>query len=118
MLEKKIRRYKLMDAHRELVRKGLYRQAQLVLRLLREGKVTLWLDDDSWAVESLCEGLGCRIWYAGNGNKAVEALREHLSELEYQYEKALQSEVEAQIAYRAGMIEGVRKSLQILEKFI
>ncbi len=71
MLEKKIRRYKLMDAHRELVRKGLYRQAQLVLRLLREGKVTLWLDDDSWAVESLCEGLGCRIWYSGNGNKAV-----------------------------------------------
>lgn len=62
MLEKKIRRYKLMDAHRE---------AQLVLRLLREGKVTLWLDDDSWAVESLCEGLGCRIWYSGNGNRAV-----------------------------------------------
>lgn len=25
-------------------------------------------------------------------DKAVEALREHLSELEYQYEKALQSE--------------------------
>ena len=68
MLEKKIRRYKLMDAHRELVRKGLYRQAQLVLRLLRDG---LWLDDDSWAVESLCEGLGCHIWYSGNGNRAV-----------------------------------------------
>lgn len=51
-------------------------------------------------------------------DKAVEALREQLSELEYQYEKALQSEDEAQVAYREGMLEGVRKSLQILEKFI
>lgn len=51
-------------------------------------------------------------------DKAVEALRDHLSELEYQYEKALQSEGEAQVAYREGMMEGVRKSLQILEKFI
>lgn len=60
-----------MDAHRELIRKGLYRQAQLVFRLLRDGKVTLWLDDDSWAVESLLEGLGCRIWYEGRGYRAV-----------------------------------------------
>lgn len=51
-------------------------------------------------------------------DKAVEALREHLAELEYQYEKALQSEGKAQVAYREGMLEGVRKSLQILEKFI
>lgn len=71
MLDKKIRRYKIMDAHRELIRKGLYRQAQLVLRCLRDSKVTLWLDDDSWAVESLLEGLGCRIWYSSNGNRAV-----------------------------------------------
>lgn len=71
MLEKKIRRYKIMEAHMELIRKGLYRQAQLVLRALREGKVTLWLDDDSWAVESLLEGLGCRIWYDGRGYRAV-----------------------------------------------
>ena len=71
MLEKKIRRYKIMEAHMELIRKGLYRQAQFVLRALREGKVTLWLDDDSWAVESLLEGLGCRIWYDGRGYRAV-----------------------------------------------
>lgn len=71
MLEKKIRRYKLMDAHRDLIRKGEYRAAQLVLRLLRDTKVTLWLDDDSWVVESLCEGMGCRIWYDRNGYKAV-----------------------------------------------
>lgn len=71
MLEKKIRRYKIMEAHMELIRKGLYRQAQLILGALREGKVTLWLDDDSWAVESLLEGLGCRIWYDSRGNSAV-----------------------------------------------
>lgn len=71
MLENKIRRYKIMGAHRALIRKGLYRQAQLVMKSLADGKVTLWLDDDSWAVESLLEGMGCRIWYDGRGNKAV-----------------------------------------------
>lgn len=71
MLEKKIGRYKIMEAHMGLIRKGLYRQAQLVLRALREGKVTLWLDNDSWAVESLLEELGCRIWYDSRGNRAV-----------------------------------------------
>lgn len=60
-----------MEAHMDLIRKGLYRQAQLVLRALREGKITLWLDDDSWAVENLLEGLGCRIWYDGRGYRAV-----------------------------------------------
>ena len=33
-------------------------------------------------------------------DKAVEALRERLAELEYQNKKALQSEGEAQVAYR------------------
>lgn len=71
MLELKIRRYKVMEAHIELVRKGAYREARLVLRLLREGKVILWLDDVSWNVESLLEGLGCRIWYDRRGYKVV-----------------------------------------------
>ncbi|GKH50328.1 hypothetical protein CE91St46_14390 [Eubacteriales bacterium] len=53
-----------------------------------------------------------------SGDKSVEALREHLSELEHYYEKALQSEGEAQVAYREGMLEDVRKSLQILEMLI
>ena len=71
MLEKKIRRYKIMDLHRELTRKGQYGAARKVLTLLAEGKVTLRLDDDSWAVESACEKIGCHIWYASNGNRAV-----------------------------------------------
>ncbi len=71
MLEKKIKRHKLMDIHRELVRKGEYEVARMLLKLLRYGKVTLWLDDVSWSVERICEELGCHIWYSSNGNKAV-----------------------------------------------
>lgn len=71
MLEKKIRRYKLMDIQREFVKKGEYEVARLLLKLLRDGKVTLWLDDTSWSVERICEELGCYIWYSSNGNKAV-----------------------------------------------
>lgn len=53
MLEKKIRRYKLMDAHRELVRKGLYRQAQLELKEKKHGAlywicVGWWLKPILW----------------------------------------------------------------------
>lgn len=40
MLEKKIRRYKLMDAHRELVRTGKLYEAYLVLKLLRKGNLS------------------------------------------------------------------------------
>lgn len=36
MLERKIRRYKLMDAHRKLVREGKLLEGRLVLYLLRE----------------------------------------------------------------------------------
>jgi phage gp36-like protein len=73
MLEKKIRRYKLMDAHRDLTRRGKYGQAKLVLRLLKNGKVRLGLDDDSCAVEIICEGLGCRINY-GRGYYSATAI--------------------------------------------
>ncbi|GFI23412.1 hypothetical protein IMSAGC011_02200 [Lachnospiraceae bacterium] len=35
MLEKKIRKYKLMDTHRELVRQGKLLEARLLLKFLR-----------------------------------------------------------------------------------
>lgn len=76
MFEKKIRRYKLIDAHKGLVKTGEYRQAQLVLRMLQEGKVTLRLDDESCAVECLCERLGCPIWYDRRGYTAVAHFEE------------------------------------------
>ena len=70
MLEKKIRRYKLMDEHRRLVREGKFREANTVLYLLRKGSVKLGLGDESYTVESLCEELGCRIRYSINYNIA------------------------------------------------
>ncbi len=56
-----------MNEHMRLIREGLYRQAQIVLELLGKGKVTLGLDDDSFAVEMLCEKLKCRIRYDSRG---------------------------------------------------
>ena len=56
MLERKIRRYKLMDAHRKLVREGKLLEGRLVLYLLREGRISLGLGDEAWNVERLCEG--------------------------------------------------------------
>lgn len=67
MLEKKIRRYKMMDAHRELVRKGKLLEAWLVLELLRKGSIKLYLGEVDYAVECLCEELGCRMNYDRNG---------------------------------------------------
>ena len=68
MLEKKIRRYKLMDEHRRLVREGKLREANTILYLLRKGSVKLGLGDESYTVEILCERLGCRIRYSRSYN--------------------------------------------------
>lgn len=69
MLEKKIRKYKLMDTHREWVRQGKFLEARRLLRLLRDGKVALGLGDTDWIVEKLCEDAGCRINYSTSYNR-------------------------------------------------
>lgn len=74
MLEKKIRRYKIMDAHREFVRAGKYQQARAILQLLRKGKVSLGLGDESWEVESFLETVGCRFSYGRGGYTATAYL--------------------------------------------
>lgn len=66
MLEKKIRRYKLMDEHRNLTKQGKHEQAKLVLVLLRKGSVKVGLDDVSFEVETMCEKIGCRTSYGRN----------------------------------------------------
>lgn len=70
MLQRKILRYKVMDAHRTLVKEGKFLEARELLRLLRKGHIKLWLDDVSWNVESLCEKLGCKIFYSSRGYTA------------------------------------------------
>ncbi len=74
LLEKKIRRYKVMNAHRNLVRQGKFLEAKEVLRLLRNGRVVLGLDDVSWEVERICEELGCRINYSHRWYTAIVVL--------------------------------------------
>lgn len=66
-LERKILRYKLMDTHRSLVREGKLLEAREILRLLRKDSIKLGLGDVEWAVECICEELGCRINYSGRG---------------------------------------------------
>lgn len=70
MLEKNIRRYKLMDTHRKLVRAGKYLEARLMLELLRNGRVILGLSDVEWNVGALCDRLGCPSRYSGSGYTA------------------------------------------------
>ena len=65
MLEKKIRKYRLMDAHRKLIRQGKLLEARQLLKLLRNGTISLGLRDTDWAVEKLCEDAGCHISYSG-----------------------------------------------------
>lgn len=67
MLKNKIRRYKMMDAHRNLVKTGKLPEARLILRLLRNGIITLDLSDTDWNVETICEKLDCQITYSRNG---------------------------------------------------
>lgn len=73
-LDQKIRRYKAMEKHRMMVRKGQLKAAKLMLRLLRTGSVSLGLDDDSWTVEIACEELGCRLFYDSRGNRVTAYL--------------------------------------------
>ncbi len=71
MLEKKIRRYKIMDAHREMVRRGKYRQGWLLLQFLRKGNISLGLSDECYEVECLLEKLGCPVRYGRSCNTAI-----------------------------------------------
>lgn len=71
MLEKKIRRYKLMDTHKELVRHGKLSEARRLLKLLMNGKIALSLGDADWVVEKICEDAGCYISYSHRYNTAT-----------------------------------------------
>lgn len=73
-LEKKIRRYKLMDIHRDLIRTGKYQEAVLILKLLRRGYIKLYLGDTDFSVECICEEIGCRTNYGRNGYTATVIL--------------------------------------------
>lgn len=54
-----------------MVRKGQLGAARI---LLRNGRVCLGLDDDSWIIEKACEELGCYIYYDRRGYSATAHL--------------------------------------------
>lgn len=74
MLKRKMLRYKVMEKHIELVRTGKFKQARIIFSLLRNGKVKLGLDDDSYEVEIILENLGCRMSYDRRGYTATAHL--------------------------------------------
>jgi hypothetical protein len=67
---KRIMRWKVMNLHREQVKRGEMEEAHLVLRLLRRRVVKLYLDDTSWNVQMALEDIGCKINCMRNGYTA------------------------------------------------
>lgn len=70
-MKNKMLRYKLMELHAEYVKHGQYEEANLILCLLRRGRVRLGLSDVNWTVERDLEELGCRISYSRHGYGAT-----------------------------------------------
>ena len=62
--EKKSKRLAIMMKHRELVQQGSLEVAQVLLRLLRRGRVSLGYGDAEYTAERVLEKLGCVITYS------------------------------------------------------
>lgn len=60
-LDLKLKRYKLIEEHRSLVRSGRFLEAKRVLYFLRTGFIRLAFDDVSWGVEQVLDGCGFHI---------------------------------------------------------
>ena len=53
----------LMEQHADLVREGDYYAAQLLLRFLRKGSISLYLDDISHGVEKILDTVQVSVRY-------------------------------------------------------
>lgn len=67
-IKDKLLKYRVMETHINLVRRGNYGEARLVLRLLNNGHIKCGLDDDAFRVEGRMEALGCAVRYSRNYN--------------------------------------------------
>ena len=65
-----VKRWKAMELYTKLVRAGQLEEARMILRLLRNGHITLWLGDIDWNVQCALESISFPVWYSRNGNKA------------------------------------------------
>lgn len=60
-LDLKLKRYKLFEEHRSLVRSGRLLEAKRILYFLRTGFIRLAFDDVSWGVEQVLDDCGFHI---------------------------------------------------------
>ncbi len=71
MLQKNIRRYKIIEKHIEWVKNGEYIAARNLLWLLRKGYVKLGLGNTDYETESFLESIDCPVFYGRNGYTAT-----------------------------------------------
>lgn len=71
MLQKNIRRYKIVEKQIEWTKSGNYLAARNLLWLLRKGYVKLGLGNTDWQTESFLEGIGCPVRYDRNSYVAI-----------------------------------------------
>lgn len=64
MIDKQIRRYKIIEKHIHYTAHGMYDEAKLLLKLLINGSVKLGLEDYEAIVEFFLEDIGCKKIYS------------------------------------------------------
>ena len=69
-----VKRWKVKRLYSAFVRGGQFSEGRMVLRLLRDGLITMRLDDVSWNVQTALEHIGHPVWYSRNGCKAEARL--------------------------------------------
>ena len=62
--KKKMLKFRLMEFHKELIKKGKYMEAKKVLVLLIKEKLPLGLNDSDYYLEERFQKIGCRISYS------------------------------------------------------
>ena len=67
MIQRNIRRYKVIEKHIEATKNGQYGVAKNLLFLLRRGHVKLGLGDVDWETERFLEEIGCPEYYSSRG---------------------------------------------------
>lgn len=70
MLKQNIIKYRLMETHKKLVRRGDLLLAREILHLLRHHKNVAGLDDVGCQLEIISQECGCNIRYGRNYNLA------------------------------------------------
>ena len=71
MLRKNIRKYKIIEKHLELTRRGNYGEAKNLFCLLRKGYIKLGLGDIDFNTECFLESIDCPVSYSRNGYSAT-----------------------------------------------